>query len=336
MTLVTAASATLDRLRYTVQIRSVSAELALFPGVNRAELVIAAGVDVEASPGTSAIVELDGGEGAVTVITGTVDHIDRRSDGTVVSITDGGAALAGVRPQETYNGLPAMQIITKLAQLADVETGPIVAATQTSAYVADPRRTGLQHIAALADRAGGVATVDGDGRLSVLPWPVGLPTAAMRYDREFTSLSTSTHRPRHEFAVVGAGGSGAALAPDSWVVNTGAVTNADDPSPTRTWRADAVLRTPTDVDQANRNTSARRAAATRRLHGECWLQPARRPGDVVQIQETEHPEQAGPWLLTSVHHELGWDRACTVLYGVSAGETSDLLGAAAGAIGGLL
>ncbi|HEY3485259.1 MAG TPA: hypothetical protein VGK49_07735, partial [Ilumatobacteraceae bacterium] len=73
-----------------------------------------------------------------------------------------------------------------------------------------------------------------------------------------------------------------------------------------------------------------------RLRAECWLQPARRPGDVVQIQETEFDEQEGPWLLTSVRHDLAWDRAVTSLVGVSGGDTSDLLGSLAGALGGLL
>lgn len=336
MSLITAATVTLDRLQYTVQIRAVTAELAVLPGINRAEVAIAAGVDVEAEPGTDATVELDGGDGAATVITGRVERVVRDRAATVVSITDGGAALAGIRPHETYNGMLAMQIIGQLAQLADVPTGIVVATTQTSAYVADPRRTGAQHIAALADRAGAVATIDGDGRLSVTPWPVGLPTAAMRRDREFTLLSVSTHAPLHEFAYTGGGGVGAALAPDAWLMNAEAVTDADEPDATRTWWVDPVLRTSTDVDLANKGLRARRAAGTRRMHGECWLQPARRPGDAVQIQQTDHPDQAGPWLLTSVRHELGWDHSRTVLDGVSAGDTSDLLGALAGAVGSLL
>lgn len=335
MTLTTAATVTIDRLRYSVQVRSVSVELSLLPGVNRADVLIAAGVRMDATPGADADVVLEGGDGSAPVITGTVDRVDRRAEGTVVSITDGGAALANVRPQETYNGMLAMQVITQLARLADVQTGLVVAAIQTSAYVADPRRTAAQHIAALAERAGGVATIDGAGRLSVLPWPAGLPTAAMRRGREFTAISTSSHQPQHEFSLVGGGGSGAALSPDAWLVNTDAVTNADDPSATRTWLSDPVLRTPADVAQANKGSSARRASATRRFRGECWLQPARRPGDIVQVQETEQPDQAGPWLVTSVRHELGWGCSRSVLLGVSGGENS-ALGALGGAVGGLL
>ncbi|GAA2152614.1 late control gene D protein (GPD) [Humibacillus xanthopallidus] len=335
-TLTTAATVTIDRLRYTVQIRSVTAELALLPGVNRGDVLIAAGVDVEATPGVDATIELDGGAGAATVITGSVEHVDRRTGGTLVSITDGGAALARKRPSETYNGMPAMQIIRQLAQLADVGTGLITATLQTAAYVADARRTAAQHVVALADHSGAVAAIDGDGRLTVLPWPMGQPTVAMRRDREFTSLTASSHRAQHEFALVGAGGSGVALAPDAWVVNADAVTNADDPSPGRSWWPDPVMRTQTDVDLGNKSATARRASATRRLCAECWLQPARRPGDVVQIQETEHPEHEGPWLITTVRHELRWDRGSTALLGVSGGDTSGLLGDLTGAIGGLL
>lgn len=335
-TLTTAATVTLGRLQYTVQVRSVSISLAALPGIDSAQVTVAAGVRVDALPGDDAVIELDGGEGAATVLTGVVDRVERQHGGTLVSVTDAGAALAATRPSETYNGLPAMRIIAELASAAGVSTGVVAAALQTSAYVADPRRTGAQHVAELAARAGTVATIDGEGRLNVLPWPVGLPTVALRRDREFLALTTSTHAAGHEFASVGAGGAGVALAPDAWLVNTQPVTNADDPDPHRTWRADMVLRTQVDVDLANRSTATRRAAATRRLDATCWLQPARRPGDVVQVQETQHDDEAGPWLLTHVHHELAWDGAVTRLEGVTAGSVDDLLGSLAGAIGGLL
>lgn len=336
MTLTTSATVTLDDLRYTVQVRSVAAELTLLPGVNRVEVSIAAGVDVPAAAGARASVELDGGDGAAVVVTGTVDHLERTTTGAVVVITDAGAALAAARPAETYNGLTGVQVVGKLADLASADTGLIAALTQTAAYVADPRRTAAEHVATIARRSDAVAAVDADGRLTVIAWPVGLPTAAMRLDREFTSFTTSSHQPGHDFAPVGAGGSGAALAPDAWVPSTEAVTGADDPDATRTWSPDAVLRTRTDVDLAARGAASRRAAATTRMRGTCWLQPARRPGDVVRIDETTSPDQAGPWLLVSVRHELAPGVATTVLEGVAAGSADDLLGGLLGGVGGLL
>lgn len=336
MTLLTAATVTLERLQYTVQIRSVQAELSVLPGINFVDVLIAAGVDVEATPGSAATVELDGGDGAATVITGTVAGVERSNLGTIVTVVDGGAALAAMRPSETYSGMLATQIIMQLADAAGVATSLVVATTQTAAYVADPRRTGAEHVAALAERAGGVAAFDADGRLGVMPWPIGLPTAAMRRDREFTSLTVASHQPQHEVALVGSGGSGVALSPDAWVLSTEAVTGADDPGSGRSWQADPVLRTSTDVDLANESLTSRRAAATRRLGAECWLQPGRRPGDVVQIQQTDHPDEEGPWLITHVRHELAWDCSRSVLTGVAAGDTTSLLGDLVGAIGGLL
>jgi hypothetical protein len=334
MTLAVAATATLGRLRYTAQLRSVSAELALLPGVDRAVVAVASGVEVTAEPGDDASLVLDGGDGPEQVLTGTVACVERLRDCTTVTVVDGGAALARVRPHETYNGLPAMQVVGKLAGLAEVETGVLIGALQIAAYVADPRRTAAEHVAALAARSGAVAAVDAEGRLTVTPWPVGVATVAMRRDREFLTLVTTGLLPGPEQAPVGSGGSGAALAPDAWLVNAEAVTGADDPELGRTWVADAVLRTRADVQIAATAAEARRAAGLRRLRGECWLQPARRPGDVVQVQETEHPEQAGPWLLTTVRHELGWRRADTVLTGVLAGTAGP--GSLAGAFGGLL
>ncbi|GEA84382.1 MAG: hypothetical protein NVV70_06180 [Cellulomonas sp.] len=340
MTLTTGATVTLDDLQYTVQIRSVAAELVLLPGVNRVEVAIAAGVDVPASTGARASVELDGGDGAAVVITGTVDHVAHTTTGAVVVVTDAGAALAAARPAETYNGLTGVQVVGKLADLASADTGPVAALTQTAAYVADPRRTAAEHVAAIAARSDAVAVVDAEGRVTVVAWPVGVPTAAMRLDREFTSFTTSNHTPGHDFTPVGAGGSGAALSPDVWVPSTEAVTGADDPDGSRTWTPDPVLRTRTDVDLAARGATSRRAASTARMRATCWLQPARRPGDVVRIDETTDSAQAGPWLLTSVRHELAPRLARTTLVGVAAGASDDLLGGLlgglAGGLGGLL
>jgi len=336
MTLVTGATVTLDDLRYTVQVRSVVAELALLPGIDRVEVTIAAGVDVPATAGSSGTVELDGGDGAAVVLTGTVDLVERTTHGTVVVLGDAGAALAAVRPAETYDGLTGAQLVSRLADLASVGTGQVAALTQTAAYVADPRRTAAEHVAAVALRSDAVAAVDADGDVTVVPWPVGLPTAAMRLDREFTSFTTSAHAAAHELAPVGAGGSGAARSPDAWVPDTDPVTGADDPDATRTWVPDAVLRTRTDTDLAARGLTNRRAATTARLRATCWLQPARRPGDVVRVDETTQDGQSGPWLLTSVRHDLAPGLARTTLVGVAAGSSDDLLGGLAGALGGLL
>lgn len=335
MTLLTSATLTLDRLQYTVQIRAVSAQLALLPATNSAHIAIAAGVDVEATPGTSAVLELDGGDGGSVVLTGSVQQVRRTATATNVTIADGSAELAHVRTAKTFNGMLAMQIINELAGQADVSTGLVVATTQTAAYIGDPRRSAAEHIASLAALAGGVASLDADGRLNVLPWPIGLPTAAMRRDREFLALETTMSRAHHQLAAVGAGGPGVALAPDAWVVNTDPVTGADDPSSSLTWTPQPALRTRVDVDLANKSLDARRGAATRELKATCWLQPARRPADVIQIQETSTNDERGPWLVTSITHDLAWDRSISRLRAVSAGSTGDLLNAV-GSLGGLL
>src|SRR3954447_13573112 len=250
MTLAVSASATLDRQRYDAHLRSVVTELSLLPGVDRADVVVAPGVPVDVEVGARASLTLDGGDGSEVVITGTVEQVERRHDGTAVTVVDGGAALARIRPHETYNGLPAAQLIGKLAGLADVETGLLTGLLQTAAYVADPRRSGAEHVAALAARSGAVAAVDAEGRLTVTAWPVGVATVAMRRDRELVALRTSTRQPGPERVPVGAGGSGTALAPDAWLVNAEPVRSGGDPAPALSWAADAVLRTRTDVELA--------------------------------------------------------------------------------------
>jgi hypothetical protein len=58
---------------------------------------------------------------------------------------------------------------------------------------------------------------------------------------------------------------------------------------------------------------------------------------VVDVQQLPKPLSGGPWLLERVQHRLGPQRAGeTLLEGVSAAPAAGLLGALAGAIGGLL
>jgi hypothetical protein len=331
MTLTTAATATLGRLQYTTQITRVRAQLALLPATNVLELGIAGGVEVSAAPGDEAEVELDGGDGAAMVITGTVAGVRRGPRETVVMVVDGGAALARLRQYQTFEGLGASQVVSELADAAGVDTGSLLALGQTAAFVAHPRRTGAEQVAYLADLSGAVAAIDGDGRLAVSVWPIGLPTVAMGADREFLSIQTGAHAAPPAFAAIGSGGAGVALAPDAWVPSTAALTTSDDPGSELTWRSDPVLRAQVDVTLAQRGMDQRRAAATSTLRAECWLQPARRPGDVVQLQGSEGQE--GPWLLTQVVHQLSPHGARTALRGVGVGASA---GSLLDTVGGLL
>ncbi|MCU0300131.1 MAG: hypothetical protein MUF35_00820 [Candidatus Nanopelagicales bacterium] len=336
MTLTLAAVATLGQLRYSAQILSVRAHLGLLPGVNRAEVAIATGVRVDATPGTDASVSLDGGDGEATVVTGTVARVHRHPHATVVTVTDAGAALAALRPTGTYHGLPIAQVIGELASAAGVDTGLLAVLGQVADWVPQPGRTAADHVGELARLAGGVAHVDAGGRLVAAPWPVGVPDAAMRLDREFLALAIHDLDPGVEEVPVGAGGAGSALAPDAWLPATDPVSTGADPDATHRWRATPVLRTLADVRIATDAATSRRASASRRLAATCWPQPARRPGDVVQIQAGDDT-QAGPWLLTRVRHAVDPVTATTVLHGVAVGSApGGLLAAASGAVGGLL
>lgn len=337
MSLLLAATVTLGQLLYTEQIRSVRAHLALLPDINRVEVAIAAGVRVDATPGTDAEVALDGGDGGATVITGTVARVERRQFATVVTVADGGAALAAVRPTETYHGLPLAQVIRELAGTAGVDTGIVAVLGQVADWVPDPRRTAAHHVAELARLGGGVAHVDRGGRLVAMPWPVGVPDVAMRLDREFLAFATEALDPGAAEIPVGAGGAGTALAPDAWLHAPDPLTTGGGPDATHRWRPEHALRTLADVRIAADGATRRHDSAGRRLTATCWPQPARRPGDVVQVQEGDDT-QAGPWLLTHVRHTVAAATATTVLLGIAAGPDTagGLAGAAAGALGGLL
>lgn len=338
MSLILAAAATLGRLRYTDQIRSVRTHLGLLPGVNRVEIGIAAGVAVEAAPGAEAEVSVDGGDGAATIITGTVTQVERRAFATVVTVADAGAALAALRPTETYHGLPFAQIIHALASLAGVGTDLVALPGQTADWIPNQRRTAAEHVGALARLGGGIAHIGSTGRLTVAPWPVGIPDVAMRLDREFLTFDTHDVDPGAMDVLLGAGGSGSALAPDAWLPATAALETGGGPDAAHRRRPEHVLRTLADVRIATGGANQRRGAAARRMAATCWPQPARRPGDVVQIQETGDEKRAGPWLLTHVRHAINGGQATTTLLGIDGGPGGGggPIGTIAGEVGSLL
>ena len=67
----------------------------------------------------------------------------------------------------------------------------------------------------------------------------------------------------------------------------------------------------------------------------CWLLPALRPGELVEVQDLPDGISGGPWLVTHVQHRVGPMGATTRFDAVS-GEGGGLLAGLLGALGGLL
>lgn len=338
MTLVTGASVTLGNLRYAEQVAAVSAELALLPSVSTAVATFPAAVEVSAAPGDEGSVALHGGEGEATVLTGRVTGICRSHSGTEVVLADAGARLGAARPVTTFDTPIVADAIRSMASDAGVASGLVLTTMALATYAAHQQRTAAEHIAHLARLGGTVAWVDGDGRLTVAPWPTGPAMTALRYDREFVHYRTEQDLPPVAAVTVGGGPAGAVAAPDALAHSVDALTGGEaDPAPDRRWAPHAVLRTPAAVDTATRAANTTAAASAWRLTARCWLQPALRPGAVLEVQEVPASVSGGPWLVTAVHHRASPSGGFTDVAGVSAGAgAGGLLAQAAGALGGVL
>ena len=333
------ATARFGNLRYETHITSLAADLGLLPAVNRVTAVLPRDVPVDAAPGDPAEVSIDGGDGSSTVLTGTVATIRRTATGTAITAVDAGAALARMRPASTFEAQSVADMVRALAGDAGTQTGTLLAPVRLAAYVAHQQRTGAEHVAELARLGGAIAMVDADGGVSVMPRPSGPPDSALLFGRELTEYQVDDLPASPQVVVVGNGSAGFVPAPDAFRQTTTPLTaGGADPGPSTVWQPQAALRLPTAVEGAAQEANAERAAGAQRLVADCWLLPAVRPGQLVEVQGLPGRLPAGPWLVTSVVHTLdGRTGGTTRLRAVVGGDAlGSLLGAALAALGSLL
>jgi hypothetical protein len=338
MTLAPRASVTLGSKRYDSHGVEVDAELAVLPGVSSFTVRLPSAATVDAAPGDSGSLELDGGEGAAKVLSGTVHAVRRTLAGTSVTVADAGAALWALRPAATYTGQGADAVIRALASDASADVGSLDLTLALAAYVAAQERSAAEQIATLARLAGTLATVNEDGKLDVGPVPP-LAGMALKHGREVLACEVvATEEPPPRIPI-GAGASGSAQAP-------GALRPSNDPLPSSAPAAGAsavhvpaaVLRTASLASSASRAAQDEASASASRVRARCVLLPAVRPGTVVDIQDLPGPAAGGPWVVTSVQHRLRAGRPAVTRFEARAASAGagGLAGAAAGAIGGLL
>jgi phage protein D len=257
-------------------------------------------------------------------------------------LADGGALLAALRPAVTFRNQDVRGIVRSLAGDAGTDLGTIDVDLSLAAYVADQRRTSAEHVANLAELAGAIGFVDGDGRLQVVPRPAAQADRALKHGREFVEYEVRRAKARAVAVPAGNGPSGSTDAPNALQQGDAALPeDAPRPGAGAIWRAAAVLRTPSAASAALEASAKKTAAEATLLYARCWLLPALRAGQVVEIQELPDGVDAGPWLLTRVTHRLhprhGATTTIEAVSAAAAGSLLDsLLGAALGAVGGLL
>ena len=115
------------------------------------------------------------------------------SGATRVGAANGGATLAALRVNHSYEKRKAGEIVRDLAGEVGIDTGSIEAGPHFPFYVVDDGRSAWTHVADLAAKSGFVARFDGDGALVFGPPSAGAPAQTFTYGR---TCSRSTRRRR--------------------------------------------------------------------------------------------------------------------------------------------
>jgi hypothetical protein len=285
---------------------------------------------------------VDGGEGSERVLTGKVREVVRTPTSTLARLYDAGGVLGEFRPSATYENQSGADIVRQLASEVAVSVGRLDLDLELPAYVAHPRRTAAEHVAELCRLGGSLARVTGDGDLEVIRRPAGPPEKALLYGREFTRYraidSSSANASRFAMAF---GPSGSSSAPNALLHTKDALPASASPGGSGVLREPTpMLRTAGAADKASKALQEAAAARTRRLEACCFLLPGMRPGQVVEVQSLADGLSGGPWLITRVTHRLAPASGGETTLEAESADTESLLagllGAALGAIGGLL
>jgi len=339
MSLAPTITVTLGNLRYDSHAVDLRGTLGMLPVVNHCRVTLPAGVRLDALPGDPAILEIDGGEGAATLLTGKVRALRRGLLGTAVDLSDAGADLAALRPAATYERQNGGDIVRALASDAAVSLGSVDLDLPLVAYVAHQNMTAAEHITYLAQLGGALAYVDGDGDLQVMAQDKEQPEVALLYGREIIAYEVKEQAlPPVRRVMAGSGPAGSPEAPDA-LRQTLAALPGDAPAPgaDAVWQPAAVLRTPMAAKNASAAAEVAAAAPGVELRAHCFLLPELRPGTVIEVQELPGELSGGPWLITRVLHRIRPDLGGQTIFSAhSAGSATSLFGAALSAIGGLL
>ena len=343
MTLAPAAAVELGTKGYSAHVAELVVSLRLLPGVNSFAVTLPREAAVDAAPGDTATLTLDGGEGDEPVLDGTVRAVRHGLRATRVVAADGGADLAALRPNATYERQDAKAVVRALASDAEADIGRLDLDLALVAYAAHQGRTAAEHVALLADLAGAVASVDAGGSLTVGA-PPATATLALRHGRELVACETDDWPgPAASRAPVGFGPAGSTQAPGALRHTDSALpSSAPAAGPDAVRLPAAVLRTPGVAVSAGLAAKSRAAAEATRIRGRAFLLPALRPGDTVDIQDLPDPLAGGPWLVTAVTHRLDATKGGETTFearaagGGLAGALGSLAGAALSAVGGLL
>jgi hypothetical protein len=197
----------------------VRVDMALAPAVDRAELYVAPTPDAPtAALDDSGSITLGYEDGdATTVFAGQVIGIDAHARGsTRIILGNGGAALAALRVNQSYEQQSAGDIVSDLAGRASVTPGTVDSGVSFAFYVVDDRQTGYQQVATLAKLSGLLAYVTPEGELNFTAPNQGLAVQEFTFGVDVLSLYVTNTSPLvGAVSMVGEGAAGS-QGTDAW------------------------------------------------------------------------------------------------------------------------
>ena len=213
-------------------------ESGLAPFVDTAEITLAV------TPQSPAVALADSGslalgysdDTAQTVFTGLVAEMRQGLGVQQVRLTNGGAVLARLRINQSFEQQTAGDIASALAELAAVATDRVEAGADYPFYVVSQGQSVYRHLAELAQQNDFAAWLTPDDQLTFAPLVEGDPVATFTYGDNLLALQMNEAAPVFDTVTVmgeGAAGSQGAKA-WSWLVKdpsavTGAAGDGDRP-----------------------------------------------------------------------------------------------------------
>lgn len=176
---------------------SLRVELGLAPFVDVVELVVATGAQTPTvAVGDEGTVALGYGDADTTLVfTGRVARISYGMGIRTVTVTNGGAQLAQLRLNQSYEQQSAGEIVTELTGAAEVSTDIVENGVDFPFYVVADGRSAYQQIAELARKSDYGAWITAAGKLTFAPLDEGDPVATFTYGENILSLQINDAAP---------------------------------------------------------------------------------------------------------------------------------------------
>lgn len=168
-------------------------------------------------------------DAAKTVFTGVVAELRHGLGVQQVRLTNGGAALARLRLNQSFEQQSAGAIVSALADLAAVATDTVEAGADYPFYIVSQGQSVYRHIADLASQNDFAAWVTPDNTLIFAPLTAGDPVATFTYGDNLLALQMHEASPVLEaVTVIGEGAAGSQGAKAwSWLVKDPSVVTGE-------------------------------------------------------------------------------------------------------------